>query len=261
MGLNIGSNAISDLKLDSTQVDKVYLESSVVWEKSSPVPEIKALKFTSADTQILSVNNGTLGTITPNFEYSIDNGSTWTSWDVTTTITFGSGVDLYVRGSNTILAKTGSNYVHFQFSTASPVYCSGNVMHLYDYTQDLTSFPTASGSRGLKYLFASCNRLVTCPSLPATTLINSAYNYMFSNCTSLISLPALPAIEGASACYANMFNGCTSIKLSETQTGEYQNEYTIPAYTFGTNMFTNTGGTFTGTPTQATYYTSNTIIS
>ena len=58
-----------------------------------------------------------------------------------------------------------------------------------------------------------------------------------------------------------MFNGCTSLKLSSTQTEEYTVAYRIPANGTGTtlnamtNMFSNTGGTFTGTPDiNTTYY-------
>ena len=62
-----------------------------------------------------------------------------------------------------------------------------------------------------------------------------------------------------------MFLGCTSLKLSSTQTDEYTQEYRIPSSGTGTsatnaliNMFTNTGGTFTGTPSiNTTYYLSS----
>lgn len=66
-----------------------------------------------------------------------------------------------------------------------------------------------------------------------------------------------------------MFKGCTKIKISTTRTSPYTNTYRIPysgtgvMFTSGsatTNMFANTGGTFTGTPSlNTTYYTSNTV--
>lgn len=267
MGINLGSTAISDVKLGSNQVDKVYLGSDVVWQKQAPV-QVKALRFTSTGAQTLGINQSTLGTVRPSFEYSTD-GETWTSWDITTTLSFGSGTDLYIRGSNTILASSGTNYTNFMFSTNSPVYCYGNVMHLYDHTQDLTSFPSASSSRGLKYLFANCTALVRPPSLPTTDLISNAYYHMFQNCSSLTFIPKLYNTNITANCMHNMFDGCSLIKMSETQEGEYTNIYTI--YTgegsIGTtNMFVNTGGTFQGTPAgrvgspTVTLYTSNTII-
>ena len=93
---------------------------------------------------------------------------------------------------------------------------------------------------------------------------------MFRGCTSLTQVPALPATTLAIQCYRNMFSGCTSLKLSSTQTDEYIQEYRIPSSGTGTtakdaltDMFTSTGGTFTGTPfTNTTYYlsTDNMIV-
>ena len=262
MGINLGSTSISDVKLGSNQVDKVYLGSDVVWQKQAPV-QVKALRFTSTGAQTLGISQSTLGTVRPSFEYSTD-GQTWTNWDITTTLPFGSGTNLYIRGSNIILASTGANYTNFVFSTNSPVYCYGSVMHLFDYTQDLTTFPYNSDSRGAKYLFANCTALVRPPSLPATGLFAYAYYYMFQNCTSLEFIPKLYNTDCPDGCMDWMYDGCTLIKMSETQDSEYTNEYSV--YTGGAaanGMFNNTGGTFAtgpvGRPT-ATLYTSNTII-
>ena len=89
---------------------------------------------------------------------------------------------------------------------------------------------------------------------------------MFFDCTTLTQAPALSAITLAEGCYFYMFQGCTSLKLSTTKIGEYIQEYRIPTSGTGTtakdaltNMFTSTGGTFTGTPEiNTTYYLSNT---
>ena len=115
-------------------------------------------------------------------------------------------------------------------------------------------------------MFSGCTRLIQASALPATTLANGCYDNMFSNCTSLTQAPALPATTLTVYCYQYMFRGCTKIKLSSTRTGEYTQEYRIPSSGTGTtatnalsNMFTSTGGTFTGTPKiNTTYYLSNT---
>lgn len=339
MTINLGSTAIADAKLGATQVDKIYLGATEVWSKTAPA--IKALKFTSTGSQTLGINTSKLGTMTPNFEYSTDGGDTWTTWsDLTAPLSFGSGTNLYLRGSNTVLAISGSYYINFVFSTASPVECTGNIMHLFDYTQDLTAFPdsTSHGTRSMfagctalttapalpvttllpncyKAMFDGCSSLLQCPELPATSLAESCYAQMFRNCsaittapelpatiiaskcyqtmfrgctnlttpsalpatslgaqcysemfrdcTALNAIPALPATTLAANCYQYMFHSCTNIKMSATQTGEYQNTYTfgaVPSNTYANTMFANTGGTFTGTPTTQTYYTSNTII-
>lgn len=287
MGINLGSSPIADIKMGETQVDKAYLGSELVWQKSSPVPEIKALKFVSEGVQTLGVDNtGLGGVINPVFEYSTD-GTNWSSWDITTTLSFGNGTDLYIRGMNTQLSAN-TTYTQFVFSTNSPVYCSGNVMHLYDYTQDLLTFPNLQF--GLKNLFYNATPLVTPPSLPATTLASSAYEnmfyncynlvkapalpsltmtencykQMFRNCTSLVEIPALPATTLASNCYRSMFDYCTKIKVSETQSSEYQNEYNVGALIttgYGRNMLNGTGGTLTTYISSMTVYTANTIIS
>ena len=117
-------------------------------------------------------------------------------------------------------------------------------------------------------MFRGCTSLTTAPSLPATTLAASCYYSMFNGCTSLTTAPSLPATTLAPRCYYYMFNGCTSIKLAISQSREYDKEYRIPKSGNGltassalNNMFTRTGGTFTGTPSiNTTYYTSNTIV-
>ena len=119
-------------------------------------------------------------------------------------------------------------------------------------------------------MFGNCTSLTTAPSLPATTLASFCYDYMFNGCTSLTTAPSLPATTLANYCYNSMFNGCTKIKLSTTVSGTYTKAYRIPKSGTGTtasnalnNMFSNTGGTFKGTPTiNTTYYLdkSNTIV-
>ena len=114
-------------------------------------------------------------------------------------------------------------------------------------------------------MFRNCTNLTQAPELPATTLAESCYVAMFYNCTNLIQAPVLPATTLANSCYYGMFSGCTSLKLSSTQTGEYTQEYRIPSFGEGVtatnalkNMFTSTGGTFTGTPEiNTTYYLSS----
>jgi hypothetical protein len=120
-----------------------------------------------------------------------------------------------------------------------------------------------------QYMFQNCTSLTKTPVLPATTLASGCYISMFYDCTSLTTLPALPATTLAESCYDSMFEGCTNIKMSTTQTGDYQTQYRIPSTGTGSTatgamsyMFTSTGGTFKGAPTiNTTYYTSNTVVS
>ena len=121
-----------------------------------------------------------------------------------------------------------------------------------------------------RHMFGGCTSLTQAPALPAITLGYSCYENMFFGCTSLTQAPALPATMLANYCYNNMFRGCTFLKLSSSKTGEYTQEYHIPSSGTGTtatnaltDMFTSTGGTFTGTPEiNTTYYlsTDNMIV-
>ena len=114
-------------------------------------------------------------------------------------------------------------------------------------------------------MFQGCTSLTKAPALPAITLANYCYYQMFQGCTSLTQAPTLPATTLASYCYQNMFRDCTSLKLSSSKTDEYTQEYRIPSSGTGTtatnalyNMFTSTGGAFTGTPDiNTTYYLSS----
>ena len=117
-------------------------------------------------------------------------------------------------------------------------------------------------------LFYGCASLTTAPSLPATTLRQYCYTQMFYWCTNLTTLPQLPSTAAPIHCYNMMFAGCSKIKLSTTQTWEYQTPYRIPTeWTWTTwnywnyQMFYNTWWTFTWNPTiNTTYYTSNTVV-
>lgn len=171
----------------------------------------------------------------------------------------------------------------FQGCTAlvnPPVLPNASTIYAYMYASmfygctALTSAPIIKGTQvnsyGCNAMFYGCTALTTPPKLPATTL-SSTYNYyqMFRGCTNLTALPELPTLTLTSYCYAQMFYGCTKIKLSTTQTGDYQTAYRIPPTGTGetasnafSSTFTSTGGTFTGTAAvNTTYYTSNTIVS
>lgn len=117
-------------------------------------------------------------------------------------------------------------------------------------------------------MFENCISLIEPPALPATVLADGCYSDMFKGCTSLVKIPELVATAVKLYSYRDMFNGCTKIKISDSQTSEYNIPFRMPSTGDGTssyqsfdNMFSSTGGTFTGTPTINTkYYTSNAIV-
>jgi hypothetical protein len=108
-------------------------------------------------------------------------------------------------------------------------------------------------------MFRGCTGLTEATALPATTLAEYCYSSMFRDCTSLTRIAELPAIEVKG--YGSMYRGCKNVKISETQTGEYQFAFRIPKEGTGSgaavsDMFTGTGGTYQLDPRlNTTYYT------
>ena len=245
--------------------------------------------------------SSTAMTITPKYtnsgvtlQYSL-NKTTWTT--IATGVATPSANVIYFRGQATgtkslFTSSTSSNA--WTFSSATNLECNGkldrllqnaigsdnDVLTIGDYCyasmfQGCTSLTTAPvlpattlTTQCYQGMFINCINLTTAPALPATTLTNYCYSNMFQGCTSLTTAPALPATTLANNCYVNMFRGCTKIKLSTTLTGIYDTVYRIPTAGTGTtatnallDMFTLTGGTFTGTPDiNTTYYTENTPV-
>ena len=151
-------------------------------------------------------------------------------------------------------------------ATTLATYC---YYYMFQGCTSLTQAPalpaTTLSTRCYRSMFMDCTSLTQAPALHAMTLADYCYACMFYGCTSLTQAPALPATTMADSCYFGMFQGCTCLKLSSTKTGEYTQEYRIPASGTGTSatnaltdMFISTGGTFTGTPEiNTTYYLSS----
>ena len=141
--------------------------------------------------------------------------------------------------------------------------------YMFRHCESLTQAPELPATTMASYcyqgMFSSCTSLTQAPELPATTIARSCYQSMFYDCASLTQIPELPATTMEVQCYVTMFGGCTSLKLSETKTEEYTQEYRIPSSGDGTTssdalarMFDSTGGTFAGTPQiNTTYYLSS----
>ena len=184
--------------------------------------------FSAASTQTLTMSKAVEG-----MEYSVGGGA-WSTLG-TTTVTFGNGDDLRLRGSNGWgTAKSTSDHSTITFGNDAPVACSGDIRTLVDFTSyettstanarfcelfcycsQLTSAPalpaTTLAENCYDSMFQSCSNLTTAPALPATTLANGCYQLMFLDCTSLTTAPALPATTLAGFCYNGMFKGCTSL--------------------------------------------------
>ena len=147
-------------------------------------------------------------------QYSLDNGSTWTTLAANTaspTVTAGNKI----LWKQTGLAPTtvSPNYGIGKFSATGNFKAYGNIMSLY-YGDNFIGQTDLTGKNYAFYnLFSYCNKLVNAENLilPATTLSNYCYDLMFSNCTALTKTPKLPATILVQNCYSAMFRDCTSL--------------------------------------------------
>ena len=193
-------------------------------------------------------------------------GNSWSTYTFWSWITLSNIWDkVYWRNTSTTDTGFSTSFSDiYQFSF------SWNVSASWDINFLLNKNSTNSvSSNCYRNLFNGCSSLITAPSLPATIVDELCYAQMFYDCLLLETLPILPASTLADSCYSLMFGGCSKIKLSTTQTWEYQTPYRIPITWTGVDnvgsalsgMFTSTWWTFTWTPSiNTTYYTSNTLV-
>lgn len=294
MPLTYNGNTPSAVTYNGNPVSEVTYNGVTVWSAAPSYPPYLTFSSLSAFSLInLCVAIGDPAPWDGTMEYSTDK-STWATWNGSTinAANADGAYYLYLRGSgNTIVS--GADEQGFSIASTAPVSCSGDIRTLLDYADPENS---AMADSCFESLFSACTTLLSAPDLPAETLPSRCYRAMFANCTSLIEAPKIGATSATGTALYNMFVSCTAliqlpaihitsfsgnvcngmfrncslIKISETQTGEYQTPYRIPmegtatGATAGTTgyMFYATGGTFTGNPTiNTTYYTSNTIVS
>lgn len=187
--------------------------------------------------------------------------------------TISRGAFAFLFGHATNSPGTALKYAHelvIPYDQLSNVCCS----YMFYSQSALVTAPKLPATRLSNQVYASMfaadSALVEAPALPATALSTNCYKWMFNNCISLITIPALPATELSEGCYYEMFKGASQIALSTKYAATYNYLYTIPAKdsivsagdSAAYQMFTSTGGTFTGTPSfETTYWVKNEVIS
>lgn len=191
--------------------------------------------FTLGVTNVTKNWNGTLETCT--------DGTTWSSWNGSTTVTAGVINGKYrigLRGTGNTKFSTGSApYTDYTFTISGiNVTFEGYLASLFDYqtvasgnnlpslTQyacnylfngntsivNTPRFEYISTSIGIYMgMFSNCTNLKKAHNLPAPTLYNYSYNNMFYNDTSLIRAPEISARHGAQYALMSMFEGCSAL--------------------------------------------------
>ena len=245
------ANGVLDFWNNVTLIGNI---SSVLCSRPEPEPEpYDGLIFTAQEANSsVTLDKAGWGTELQ-LEYRTNTNVEWQNYTLGTTINL-ANIDDWVEMRNQGLQTLNNNADNYhQFAMTGKISASGNIQYLLDKTGELLSVTDYC----YYYMFYGCTSLTTAPSLPATTLANRCYYQMFGECTSLTTAPALPATTLADQCYYYMFSGCTNLKVNENGSGK--GIFTCPS-TSGLilpveGMFTGTGGSFTGTPTQGnTYY-------
>lgn len=186
----------------------------------------------------------------------------------------------YTVGTIIILANVGDK-VYMRSKSETPTGFSSSQADCYTFSMtwkiwaswDVCSLLCKNGADTITNyafinLFNGCTALTSAPSISATYFYPLCCAGMFFWCSSLATLPKIHATTLDNWCCNVMFGSCSSIKISATQTWEYQTPYRIPTEWTWTpwveplwHMFSGTWGTFTGTPSiNTTYYTSNQVI-
>lgn len=208
-------------------------ESEVVqWYDSGDAPQIDDtwLYFTMPQGGTITLTkNGTPTEVA--LEYSLDNGSTWTTWVETNNVrslTLTAGQTMHVRNTSTAstgFSTGGSDYYNFTFT--ADTYAGGNTnsllcknpqnailsnycyRRLFFQAQKLITPPLLPAKNITTYCYQAMFQLsgITTPSeLPATELKTFCYGYMYNNCPNLQYAPNLPAKIATASCYYAMFN-------------------------------------------------------
>ena len=244
---------------------------SLRYSKRIPKPTNPYLTFSSSlpftiETKNLSKNwDGII-------EWSSD-AISWFLWDGATTLSSNTSNSLLVRGiGNTVI--TGNNRDHRWVLNGNNINCLGNIECLLDYQTVANGNHPNTANYAFAYLFSENTDIISAPSISSVNLSQYCFVEFCSWCANLKTIPKISQTEYPDGCFQYSFWGCSKLKLSTTQTIEYQNLYRIPNVGTGTKdwsqaiyspfygTFSTTGGTFKGTPDiNTTYYTSNTVIS
>lgn len=226
------------------EVVKVYDHGSLVWQKSTSIPDYLCFTALEAGQFTLTIPAAVTPTYLSYVEWSKD-GRNWnhtdnTSEEVTIDVSVAQGDKVYWRGSGSSTASGVTvATMSSKFSSDCRFDASGNALSLLlaDNFNGVTSLPSGRYTfAGLfhncrtivntehlllsattlrqdcyRSMFLNCASLVTSPSLPATTLSPSCYLLMFGYCSSMTTAPVLPATTLTSQCYYQMFYGCVAL--------------------------------------------------
>lgn len=261
MAIKIGNIDVSYFKVGSDDCS-IYLGTVKLYPQDTPAKQYFTIK-SLANNNTITLTNNTTGTSvgTTTFQYSIDGGSTWTSFSLSTgetktIVTLSNDARVMLRGTNERLAHA-YNYGHY-FRGTGDYEIEGNISSLVngdDTTIDLSS----KSAHTFSMLFSGDTHLVSVENLKilSTELPASCFNSTFRDCTRLQKAPELPSTVLGSECYSSMFEGCiglsqppSQLKFTSVADGKVYNrmfcmsrssKLTTPVMTYTPKMFGNWG--------------------
>jgi hypothetical protein len=264
MGIMRNSNIISGVAFGGQTIAGMAYAGQVIYphfEEAQPTDPYLTFVFVNAEDKSTLIYDGVINpkihTSSISQEYSLDNGSTWN--------TFNSGADIAVttgtikfrrkRSSTSqsgLYTGTAASNNAWTTTTSGYVKCSGQLATLVDYqmvingseisgtgnfafssmfngNDKLLTPPQLSnnlfGTYCYRGMFYNCSSLTAAPELPATTLTNYCYQEMFYGCTQLAAAPVLNATNLADHCYRDMFNGCVNLATAPVLPATTLNTY------------------------------------
>lgn len=234
--IKIGNSNITAFKVGSSDVDKIYLGSTLLYS-SGPFVQKNYMRFRALGTGTFGFYaHGSYSGNTPS--YSLDSGRTWVELENgTNTPTIYIGQTVFWKMSEpTIVVDKGIG----SFSATTEFEVEGNIMSM-QYGDNFENQTSLAGKRhAFQGLFSGCTNLVNAeylelpattleywcytnlfrrtgirkaPVLPATTLAEGCYINMFSVCPNLTEAPALPALLLVKDCYKQMFQSATTLNF------------------------------------------------
>lgn len=182
--------------------------------------------------RFVALEDGTFKHNLDSFQYSLDEGNTWTTLAANTdTPTILAGQSILWKGNmspgNRNQWFVSSNKFDVEGDPRSLIYGdnfeNGNALQylFYNLFRDCTKLvhahkillplTTLAGNAYMR-MFQGCSSLESCPSeLPTTSLSGNCYGYMFSGCSSLINAPEIFATTLSGNCCQYMFYNCSSL--------------------------------------------------
>lgn len=259
-----------------------WRQSSDVIEYYSPdcgyVPTKQYFTITSlAANNTITLRNNRRTSSASSFSYSTDNGTTWSSFSLSsgqtqTIATLASGDTLMMYGTNGTLASA-YNYGHY-FRGTQDYEISGEISSLVNGSNvDDTELSGSNRTNTFAMLFSGDTHLVSAENLKISSSImpQNCCNGMFRACTRLVKAPTrLPATDLGKECYSSMFEGCIALAYppaelpaaSSKQLDSYNRMFcmsrtsklTTPAMTYTPKMF---GDWANSTPTAQQMFCGN----